>query len=55
MVTVIKKGSSAKKVLEKVEKLKKDKENKGISRLCGNTKLKSDPLKLQKQWRYEWK
>jgi len=56
MITVIKKGSSAKTVREQYRKHRKAGEEKNdIRRLCGTISLKKDPLELQKEWRDEWK
>ena len=53
MVTVIKKGTTPKRLLEKIDSIQK-KKNKDIKALCGSVKLEKDPLELQKRWRDEW-
>jgi hypothetical protein len=55
MVTIIKKGSSARKIQIKLEKMTKGKRNKGIASLCGSIQMDTDPSELQKKWRNEWK
>jgi hypothetical protein len=58
-MTVIKKGSSPKVVKNRLSEhfkaVAKDHETKPINELCGSVNLKEKPLKLQKQWRDEWK
>ena len=55
MVTVIKKGSSAKSVKQKIEKHINSKKKFDLKKYCGVISLKKDPLELQKEWRDEWK
>ena len=55
MTTVIKKGSSAEIVLKKYAEITKAKKRKELRALCGALSLKQDPLKLQNEWRDDWK
>lgn len=55
MATVIKKGSPADTVWRKFKEHKKQAGKEEIRKYCGAIKLREDPLKLQKQWRDEWK
>ncbi|MEX2345445.1 MAG: hypothetical protein WD604_07520 [Balneolaceae bacterium] len=54
MVTVIKKGSSAKSVIEKYQKHIKASQKEPVKKYCGILTLKKDPVKLQKEWRDDW-
>lgn len=55
MATIIKKGSSPGKIREQLAKLQKKEKKEGFKELCGSIKLSEDPVKLQRQWRDEWK
>jgi hypothetical protein len=55
MVTTIKKGSSAETVIDKYKKHTKSLNKTDIRNYCGVLSLKKDPVKLQKEWRDEWK
>jgi len=55
MTTVIKKGSSAEIVLKKYAEITKARKRKELRDLCGALSLKQDPLKLQNEWRDDWK
>lgn len=54
MVTVIKKGSSGKSVIKKIEETVKSPKKQDLRKYCGIISLKKDPVKLQKSWRNEW-
>ena len=54
MVTVIKKGASAKSVKQKYEEHTKSSKKNDIRKYCGIISLKKDPVELQKIWRDEW-
>jgi len=55
MITVIKKGASAKAVKQKLEKHTKAAKKDDLRKYCGVISLKKDPVELQKEWRNEWK
>lgn len=55
MVTVIKKGSKSKIVIEKFAKHKENRSKSKITSLCGSISLRKDAMELQKEWRDEWK
>jgi hypothetical protein len=54
MVTVIKKGSSADQIQEKIRKALKGKSKLSIMDLAGLLKTEIDPLEFQKKMRDEW-
>ena len=54
MDTTIRKGSSAKTVISKIQEHTKTVKKKNIKKYCGIISLKKDPVNLQKQWRDEW-
>lgn len=55
MVTVIKKGSSVKTVLEKYEEIKRKRKKNSLGKLCGTLNLEQEPVSLQREWRNEWR
>jgi len=56
MVTVVKKGTSKKKILMLIKKVFEDKKNNGIdaSKYLGKIKIFSNPVQIQKELRNEW-
>ena len=56
MVTVIKKGSSKRSILEQLKKIAKKPSKKGLDahQYSGTVRFKEDGLTLQKRWRNEW-
>jgi len=54
MVTVIKKGSSRKDLMQAMKKLADRSKKKDLQRFCGVISTKKDPVLLQKEWRDEW-
>jgi hypothetical protein len=55
MVTVIKKGSSRKDLMQVMKKIAGRSKKKDLQRFCGVISTKKDPVVLQKEWRDEWK
>lgn len=56
MVTVIKKGTTKKRLAEIFKKISEQPPTKSLDakQFCGTVKFKSDALALQKRWRNEW-
>jgi hypothetical protein len=55
MVTVIKKGTSAKEVKKRVDAAISKASKKDIMKFAGKLKITIDPLEYQRQLRDEWK
>lgn len=55
MVTVIKKGTSFKRINKALENLKKPQKVLNASKYCGTIRLSKDAMKIQSELRNEWK
>ncbi len=53
MVTIVRKGSSIRVILEKIRRIKVRKKL-DAHKYCGSIKILNDPLELQKLMRNEW-